>query len=305
MINKYKNNSIVWIDVMNPTIDEIRTLVQEYNINPDVARELQLPTYKEKIVMYKDYIYLVLHFPALRHTHKIDTIDQEIDFVVGNNFILTTRYESIDALERFSKSFELNKILNKGLMDDNAGFVLYYIVKELYGAMSDEVDSINDVLGEIDRGIFKGKEKDMVSKISEVSRDLISINHVILTHKDVLMSLKDSGVKLFGKNFTENFLKIINEYHRIEKILQNSIEFLRELRNTNDSLLTTKQNETIKALTFMTFLSLPFAIIANLFSMNTVNAPIIGNQHDWSILLVIQLVVVAFSYMYAKWRKWI
>jgi magnesium transporter len=305
MIKKYTNNQITWIDVVDPTTDEIRGLKDEYDIDPDIARELQLPTYKEKIAMYKDYLYLVLHFPAIRHTHKDETAEQEIDFIVGKNFIITTRYESIDAIERFSKTFELNNILKKGLMEDNAGYVLYYMVKELYRAMSDEVDSINDNLKQVERNIFKGKEKEMVTEISQVNRDLISFNHTILTHRDVLLSLKEMGGKMFDKGFVENCLKIINEYHRIEKVLYTSIDFLRELRNTNDSLLSSKQSETMKILTVITFLAIPFSVITGLFQMNTVHTPIVGALNDWKMIVSTEFVVVILFFVFAKWRKWI
>jgi magnesium transporter len=305
MIKKYKNNSITWIDVEDPTSDEVRTLMDEYDINPDIARELQLPTYKEKIVMSKDYLYLVLHFPALRHTHKDNTTEQEIDFVVGKDFIITTRYESVDALERFTKTFELNNILKKGLMEDNAGFVLYYMIKELYRAMSDEVDSINDTLKQVEKNIFKGKEKEMVNEISSANRDLISFNHILLTHRDVLLSLKDSGAKLFSEDFSKNFAKIINEYHRIEKVLMNNIDFLRELRNTNDSLLSSKQNETMKVLTVITYLALPFSIITGFFQMNAIHTPLVGVDYDWHIIVVFEIIFVIFAYLFARFKKWI
>ena len=305
MINKYKNNDIVWIDVKNPTNDEVRILMDEYDINPDIARELQLPTYKEKIVMHKEYLYLVLHFPALRHTHKEIDFEQELDFIVGKNFIITTRYDSIDALERFAKTFELNNILSKGLMEDNAGYVLYYMVKELYRAMSDEIDSINDTLKQIERNIFKGKEKEMVTDISKANRDLISFNHIISSHKNVLNSLKTSGCVLFEKGFEENFLKIINEFHRIEKVLTNNIDFLKELRSTNDSLLSSKQSETMKVITVIAFLALPFSIITGFFQMNAVNTPIVGHPHDWQIIVSLEITFVILAFIFAKWRKWI
>lgn len=305
MIKKYNNNFITWIDVEDPTTEEVRSLMDEYNINPDIARELQLPTYKEKIIMYKDYLYLVLHFPALRHTHKNNTTEQEIDFIVGKDFIITTRYEPIDALERFSKTFELNSILKKGLMEDNAGYVLYYMIKELYRAMSDEVDSINDTLKQVEKNIFKGKEKEMVTEISKANRDLISFNHTITTHRDVLISLKDAGGKMFDKGFVENLLKIINEYHRIEKVLLSSIDFLRELRSTNDSLLSSKQNETMKVLTVITFLALPFSVITGFFQMNATNTPILGMSNDWQIIVLVELIISILFFIFAKLRRWI
>ena len=305
MIKKYTNNFITWVDVEDPTTDELRTLMMEYGINPDIARELQLPTYKEKIVMQKDYLYLVLHFPAIRHTHKDETAEQEVDFIVGKNFIITTRYESIDALERFAKTFELNTVLKKGLMQDNAGYVLYYMIKELYRAMSDEVDSINDSLKQVERHIFKGREKEMVTEISQVNRDLISFNHTILTHRDVLFSLKDLGSKLFDSGFTENLLKIINEYHRIEKVLYTSIDFLRELRNTNDSLLSSKQSETMKIFTVITFLALPFSVITGLFQLNTVRSPLFVINADLQTVIFVEFIVAVAFFIFAKWRRWI
>lgn len=305
MIKKYINKTITWIDVNDPTIDEIRSLMDEYGINPDIARELQLPTYKEKIVMYKDYLYMVLHFPALRHTHKEFATDQEIDFIVGKNFIITTRYETIDALERFAKNFELNSILKKGLMEDHAGYVLYYIIKELYRAMSDEVDSINDTLKQVESGIFQGKEKFMVSEISRANRDLISFNHTLLTHRDVLTSLREAGGKMFDAGFVNNMYKIINEYHRIEKVLINNIDFLRELRNTNDSLLSSKQNETMKLLTVITFITLPFPIITGFFQMNTLHTPLVGHPNDWQVIFTSELIGATAFFIFAKLRKWI
>jgi len=305
MIKKYKNNSITWIDVEDPTTEELKSLMDEYEINPDIVRELQLPTYKEKIAMYEDYLYMVLHFPALRHTHRDNTSEQEIDFVVGKDFIITTRYEHIDALERFSKNFEISNILKKGLMEANAGYVLYFMIKELYRAMSDEVDSINDTLKQIEKNIFKGKEKEMVTEISKINRDLISFNHTLLTHRELLSSLKDAGIKLFNKDFAENLSEIINEYHRIEKVLSTNIDFLRELRNTNDSLLSSKQNETMKLLTVITFITLPFSIITGFFQTNAVHTPLIGIANDWQVIVGLEIAFVLLAFLFAKLRRWI
>ena len=53
MIKKYTHKSITWIDAENPTKDEVRSLIDTYNINPDIAADLHLPTsanYREKVI---------------------------------------------------------------------------------------------------------------------------------------------------------------------------------------------------------------------------------------------------------------
>jgi len=303
MIKKYIHKSITWVDVENPTNEEIISLVEEYNIDPSTARELQLPTYKEKIIPHKNYLYMVMHFPALRHSHE--NSNQEIDFIIGKNFLITTRYETIDAIEGFKKTFEVNSILDKGIMEDHAGYVFYYIIKELYKSISDELDSINDTLKVIEKNIFNGKEKEMVTEISKTNRDLLNLNHAISSHKEVLESLGKVDEGLFDSNFSENCIKILNDYYRIENISKNNNDFLKELRETNDSLLSTKQNETMKILTVITFLALPFSVITGLFQMNTESTPLIGSSNDWIIVVATEILVVITLFVFARAKKWL
>jgi magnesium transporter len=305
MIKKYTNKTITWIDAETPTITELQDLMQEYSLDPSVMRDLQLPTYKEKIIAQKDYLYLVMHFPALNHSSLKDDVDQEIDFVVGRDFIITARYENIDALERFQKIFEVNTILDKHMMEDHAGYVLYYIIKELYKNIGDEVDTINDSIKNIKGKVFEGKEKEMVFSISKINKDLLHLNHTTKTHEQILEGLSQAGERIFDGDFKENCEKILNEYYRIQDLLTQSTEFLKEIRGTNDSLLNTKQNEIMKTLTIIAFLALPFSIITGFFQLNASGKPTMSASNDWGIIIAIEIVVMIVLFVFAKIKKWL
>ncbi|MFA6226955.1 MAG: CorA family divalent cation transporter [Candidatus Paceibacterota bacterium] len=305
MIKKYTYKSVTWVDVENPTTEDVRDLVEEFSVNTSVAKDLQLPTYKEKIAMHKNYLYLVMHFPILRRGADGDAKDQEVDFIVGKDFIITTRYESIDALERFQKTFEVNSILHKEKMTDHAGYVFYYIIKELYKAISDEVDSLNDSLERVEKSVFRGKEKEMVWSISNLNRDLLHLNHTVNSHKEIFETLPGLTLKFFGEEFADNCDKLLNEYYRIHDVMENSVDFLKELRDTNDSLLNTKQNQIMKTLTILTFLALPFTVITGFFQMNTINTPFIGYTHDWPIIVSTEVIAVVVLLVLARFKKWL
>ena len=51
-------------------------------------------------------------------------------------------------------------------------------------------------------------------------------------------------------------------------------ESLHELRETNNSLLTTKQNETMKVLTLMALVTFPLSLLVAIFDLNAKNNPI-------------------------------
>ena len=86
---------------------------------------------------------------------------------------------------------------------------------------------------------------------------------------------------------------------------KNNNDFLKELRETNDSLLSTKQNETMKILTVITFLALPFSVITGLFQMNTSSTPLVGNGNDWQIIVGVELCAMIALFIFAKIKKWL
>lgn len=303
MLHKQKYKSVTWVDSEMPTKDEARELMTEYNLSPEVAQDILLPTFKDKITPFNDYIYLVLHFPAFKHTHN-KSHRQEIDFVIGKDFIISNRYESIDAMEKYAKIFEVNSILNKNQSPVGSGEIFLAMMRTIYQSLSDELDSINYLLREAENNIFAGKEKEMVFELSKIGREIINFNHIITPHGDILETFKENSEKILGKSFTLDLAEIINEYYKISKILENVTEVLRELRETNNSLLSTKQNEIMKTLTIFTFFALPFGIITGFFQMNTINTPVVSNENGWFMIVGMEIVVLTIVYLIAKKKKW-
>jgi magnesium transporter len=303
MLKNQNYKSITWVDSETPTKDEARELMEKFDLSPEVAQDILLPTFKDKITCFKDYIYLVLHFPAFKHTHN-KSHRQEIDFVIGKNFIISNRYESIDAMEKYAKIFEVNSILDKNEKEIGPGELFLAMMRTIYQSLSDELDSINYLLREAEKNIFAGKEKEMVFELSKVGREIINFNHIITPHGNILETLQENSEKTLGKDFALELNKTINEYHKISKTLENVTEVLRELRETNNALLSTKQNEIMKTLTVFTFFALPFTIITGFFQMNTINTPIVSNENGWLIIIGLEIIVMAIVFMIAKRSKW-
>ena len=86
--------------------------------------------------------------------------------------------------------------------------------------------------------------------------------------------------------------------------MENVTEVLRELRETNNALLSTKQNETMKILTLFTFLALPFTIIASLFQMNTNSTPLVNSNIAWPIIVGTEIFITLILFTIAKKKKW-
>jgi magnesium transporter len=304
MIKKYTLNNLTWIDLFQPTQEEVLKLVEEYDIHPNVADELLVKTFKPLVESYKNIIYLILHFPALKHSHNNEP-NQEVDFIIGKDFLITSRYEVVDSIHKFAKEFETSSILKKDIKIDNTSYIFMLIMKKLYASIGHELESIENSLEQTEDNIFKGKEKEMVKKLSFISRDLLNTKQATNTHRETLESLAVAGKDFFEDDFKKVMGEIMNDYGKVRHKIETSRESLIELRDTNNSLLYTKQNETMKILTIMAFVTFPLSLIASIFGMNTENMPVVGNPNDFWILVGIMGILTIIFFLFFKYKKWL
>lgn len=304
MIHRYIYKQLIWIDLESPTNEEVGKIMLEFDLHPSVAQEILLPTVNPRIELYENFIYMILHFPAIKHSHSSDS-NQEIDFIIGKNFIVTARYDFIDALAKFSKIFEVNSILDKSNMGNHIGFIFYYMIKEMYRSLSHELDYLKDSLKDIEDQIFIGNEREMVVDLSKVSRDLLRFHHAMNAHKQVLRSFEPAALGFFSSDFSFYIKDLINEFYKINNATESNIESLRELRETNNSLLDAKQNEVMKTLTVMAFIILPLSFISSIYSMNTSFIPIVGAKNDFWIIIGSMILVGVIIYLVFRHKKWI
>lgn len=303
MISRYKYHTLTWVDMESPTGEEVRQIMEEFDIHPIAADELLGPSLRPKVDHYANFIYLILHFPAIRHSHQ--TKSQEVDFIIGKKFLITVRYELLDPLHKFSKVFEVNSILDKSEIGDHAGYLFFYMIRKIYASLGHELSIIGDTLKSVEDRIFHGEEREMVSELSVIHRDLLEFHRALRMHRGVLQSLSIVSGDFFGKEFVHYTENIIGEFLKVEEMLQDQKEVLNDLRSTNDSLLTTKTNEIMKLLTATTFLMLPANLIGALFGMNTHYTPIIGSDYDFWIIAMIMFSVAFTTFIFFKYKKWI
>jgi magnesium transporter len=303
MITRYEHQGVVWLDVERPTPEEAEQLADEFKLGPLVVQEITTPTPKPHVDLYPDFIYLVLHFPAVRDTRGAQT-DHEVDLVVGKDFLLTVHYETVPAIHDFARSFEAAMLLKKSKGIFHSGHIIFELSQRLYQSVEHELDAIEDSVVKIENAIFTGREKEMVKPISTMTRELLNHKRLIGNQEETLKEFEVAGTQLFGESF-KNYMGVMRALHyRVYNRAQMLMDTLAELRSTNDSLLSTRQNEIMKNLTVVASIILPLGLIAGVFGMNTINNPIIGGQHDFWVIVGLMALVALITTAYFQAKKW-
>lgn len=305
MLQRYTHNDTQWIDLHAPTQEEVRGLMEEFSLDPKIAEELLTPTLKPQVEARDASYYLVLHFPVFKKSGSVLEHATEIDFVVGEHWIITTRYEEIDPLHKFSKIFEVNSVLSKSDFGSSGTTLLYYMLTHLYQSLTDELTTIEDRLDDAEEAIFDERGREMVAELSYIGRDLLNLKQSLVPHAEVVESLRDTMTRVFDGRYAQLFESVQSDYFRLRTHIQAQHESLAELRTTNTSLVNTNQNEVMKVLTILAFITFPLTLFSSLFGMNTLATPIVGTQNDFYIIVGFMLCATLLFFAYFKYKKWL
>jgi len=302
MIHKHKYQELTWVDVESPSRKEIMLLTKEFEIPLVIADELFGPSARSKVELDQNLIYLILHFPTTRQEENIKT-EQEIDFLIGHNFLITTHYEPNDSLIVFSKMLKISPDFYRNNMGNHAGFLFFFMIKELYKHSTFELENIYKKIKGIEKKIFEQEEEKMVRTISDVNRELLDFSQAIRFHSDILKSFESAGRIFFGKDFEHYLFAITGEYNKVQNLLLGHKELLKELRETNDSLLAQKSNEIMKILTIVAFIMMPLTLITGILGMN-MGFLFIEKIADFFVIIILMIIIGGLMFLYFKRRKW-
>jgi magnesium transporter len=303
MIERFSTKNLTWIDIENPTRQDVLSLIQEFDIHEVCAEELLIPTVRPKVDRFGDHMYMVLHFPELGNQKDLsEYTEHEIDIILGKDFMITVRYQPSIILHEFRKTFEEAIILEKNSWE-HAGMLYFYLMRTLYRTLGREFQKTATSIRYIEQEIFSDHEALMVRKISALNRSLMHAFQSMHFHEEVLDSAERVTPDFFGQDFIHYMHHLKSEYLQNMKLLESHRSIVNDLRITNDSLLSTKNNEIIRNLTVMSFVTFPLSLIAGIFGMNTI-VPFQQHPQGFWIIFVIMGAAMSAMFAYFYHKRW-
>lgn len=303
MIERFSSGKLFWINLKNPLAEEVQEVVTAYKVPPSLVGDLLTPVPRNYAISAGDTTKVVIDFPVVK---RIDaTHPYEIKFIFSKKILITVQYEEMEALDRFKKEFEVLTILNKTSKKLTGINLFFSLMNELYINSASKLDYVEATLADIESDIFKDNERQMVVEIAKTSKRLIAYRHTLRAHEDMFYEIEPLFVELNDGDYVDDLAALQKTYSILFHRTNSLFETLSAIRAANDAMLNTKQNETVKTLTIMAFITFPLTLFSSMFGMNTVATPILGNEHDFWIIVGMMTMVTIFFFSFFKYKKWI
>jgi magnesium transporter len=306
-IRSIAERRMTWFYIEKPTSREVGFLAERFHFHPldldDVLSRIQRP----KIDEYKDYLFIVLHFPIFDKENRI-TRPSETDIFIGENYVVTVDCSGdLKPLARFFQECETDKRNRERYLGQSSGFLLYHILDRLVGSCFPILDKVTQNIDDIEDIILTRPVPGTVREISLIRRDLISFRRVIHPQIAVFETLEKGEYPFLREEEEIYFGDIADHIRKIWGGLEDSKEVIDGLADTSNWLTSHRIQEIMRILTIIMGLLAPPTLIASIYGMNIalpggVNS---GSLLTLGILFAIMAITAGGIFAYMRRRGYL
>jgi magnesium transporter len=260
-------HGLTWIHLDAPTLEEATVLAERFGWHPLDLEDVLSRRQRPKVDEYPDYLFGVLHFPV--YDKAIQRLNAaELDFFVGNGYLVTLPAVELLPVTRLFVRCQEDRELREQLFTKGSGYLLYHILDDLFDYCFPILDKIGHKLDSVEDDMFEERAEDVVRDLSNVKQEIISYRKIIKPERATLRLLERKVERFLPEDLELYFDDIVDASERVWDLLDNFKEVVEALEDTNESVISHRQNDVLRVLTVVTVILLPLTLITGIFGMN-------------------------------------
>lgn len=298
-------NGITWIDIQKPIQKDLDELKEKFRLHPFISRQFLPTIHRPKIEEYPNQLFIVLHFPILKQKSGQAKLI-ELDFILTPNTLITSHTAKIPELETFFNDCQVQEYYQNQYFK-TPGHLILGLLDWLIDACLPMLDKIGQRIERIESHVFKGQEKEMLTKIALLKRDLIDFRRAVKPQRSVLEILENKSIRFFSQDLKPLAQEVVGSNIRVWNVLENHRELINSIEQTNNSLLSYKLSDVMKFLTVVSFITFPLSVIVGFFGMNVFDniSLVRKNEYTWLAILTLMAISTVIMVAYFKKKKWL
>ncbi len=296
LLNLSSLKSGAWIDLLNPSPNEIRRISKETGV-PRIVLITPLDiNERPRIEKGRNYVLVIIRAPIMEFNGKrfeITTIP--IGIIITKKYIITVSRKEVDILEDFHNG------IVKGFYTTKKVRFLLQILERTINYYSYYLEEIKNEITELENMLTKSFSNEEVIKALKLQKTLIYFNVAI-----------NGNAKVFEKIISGKFFRLKEQdLDILEDILIDNAElsenvkvFSEILSGTLDayaSIISNNLNMIMKFLTSLTIIMSIPTIISSIYGMN-IKLPIQWHPYAFYILMIITFLISGI-FAYVFWKK--
>lgn len=290
--------TITWLDLENPTPEEVALLSEEFNFHPLAIEDAVHHHERPKIEPYDGYYLIVFYAAEYGEDEHIKL--QSINLFVGSNYIVSIRRGPVtqvnDTIARWHTS--------SSALGQSVSGILHALLDDIVDDYFTLMDQIIDWIEELEDSIFSRFREGTIEEIFALKKDLLMLRRVVAPERDVLNVLLRQQVPIFKQGELAYVQDVYDHLVRVTDSIDTYRDLLSSARDSYLSLQANQLNQLVKTLTLSSIILMACALIAGIYGMNFAYMPELSWPLGYPFALGLMAATGLGLALFFKSRKW-
>ncbi|WP_323593151.1 magnesium/cobalt transporter CorA [Aliarcobacter butzleri] len=295
--NNEDKSSVIWIDMLLPTIDEIRAVENLFDMKFPTKQESEEIELSSRYWEEDNRIEINSYF-LINETKE--AFNETVSFILQGELLISVRYKKLQSFNTFTK-----KLLTSPREFKNGYSIFCQIIDIRIDADADIIENLSKEITKIRKHVFtdySNDDEDILERISTFEDLNMKIRENLTDKQRILNSLLKSQKFLDDKSELPIMLKDIRSL--IDHTNFN-FERLDYLQNIFIGLLSIEQNKVIKIFTIVNVIFLPPTLIASIYGMNFDFMPELHFEYGYLYSIAFMILAAVSPLIIFKKKGWI
>jgi magnesium transporter len=298
----------VWIDLFDPTPEEISRVERERHLRLPARQHLEEIETSSRLSAEGETLYLSMPVVA----HEGEPAPTPLGFVFNKDILVTLRYTQLHGFETAIARFD------KGEQAESSAEVFATLVEGITDYAADALEHIGQELNEVSHRVFRNYGRKRLHNAKRTNLGLRAVLIAVGESGDTLSQIRESLLGLqrivpFVLEKAKDWLEkgVPERLQTVVRDLQSLADFENHLANKGQFLLdailgfiNTEQNDIFKVLTIVSVVGIPPTLVASMYGMNFQYMPELHWHlgYAWGLGLIFLSAILPT--LWFKWRGW-
>jgi magnesium transporter len=309
MLNERKlGTGGTWIDLLDPTGDEIKRVEAAYAVRVPPRKELEEIESSSRLSREDDVLYMNMPVTTFDDDGRI--VPSPLGFVLSDRVVVTIHFAKLHTTEAVLARLETDKAAS-------APDVFVMVIEGAIDFVADQLENIASEFTEISQNLFRkriaaGRDvgrmnrvlRDKLCQIGYAGEHLSQIRESLLGLQRIITYTMETCRAWKEKDFLE---RLSTARHDLQSLIEHETHLSDKaqfLLDANLGFINTQQNDIFKVLTIVSVVGIPPTLLASMYGMNFHFMPELSWHYGYAYGLGLIAVSTIVPMLWFKWRGW-
>jgi magnesium transporter len=277
---------LAWIDLERPSRAQVTEIAALLGLHPLVAENVDEQNQRAKVELVEDVAHLVLF--VLAYAGEVHTI--EVDFVLGERFLLTSHDEPWDGTAAPLLRVGVAAYLGRG-----PDYLLYALADWIVDGYFPVLDRLADEIDQLQDDVMTTASDWTLERLFALKRELLEIRRATSPAREIFNQLTnrevgavDEAHVVYFRDVYDHLIRVTDELDNYRELVAGTLDIYLTIVNNNLSVI-------MKRLTGVTVILAGIGAVAGIFGMSEAGAAFSGAEAGGFWVVTVASVAIAFT----------